>query len=263
MITILLPISRKDYLRPVFNCLIELEKPLDTELIIITDGNAELERAVDKRLDLLHFKRIQVLSFGDTPAEDIDSRRYRISAIHNKLRQYIPENCEYVFSIEDDTTYPFDTLTKMLGGYKASFIQGVQLGRRNSPYIGGWNADDINEPRNIKSVMPYKHVEYEEIDAGGLYCALIDANLYRSHTFEPFDKEGTNGLSCDVNFGLYIKRMGGHCFIDWSIQCDHIGDRGSVNLGNTTPEQLTFEKNNGEWKVRRNHDRQKTITPMG
>jgi hypothetical protein len=91
----------------------------------------------------------------------------------------------------------------------------------------------------------------QEIDAGGLYCALIDADLYKMHTFEPLDKQGWNGLSCDVNFGLYLRQQGYKCLIDWDLQTDHIGEYGSVNLGNTKPEELIFIKTNGEWVCRR------------
>ena len=104
MVTIVLPISRTDFLKPVFDSLEALHKPENTELLIITDGNQALQMAVDKRLDQLNFKRIQVLNFGDTPADTIDSRRYRISAIHNFARHHIPEEADFVMLLEDDTT---------------------------------------------------------------------------------------------------------------------------------------------------------------
>lgn len=250
MITILLPISRTDFLRPVFNCLSELEKPKDTELLIITDGDRELEQAVDKRLDSVNFKRIQVISFGNVPAEGIDNRRYRISAIHNKAKHYIPDDCEHVFSLEDDTTYPSTALNDLLHGWghNTAFKEAVELGRWNSPYLGAWKADNVYEPNEIISIMPSHGLQ--DIDAGGLYCALIDAELYKMHNFEPFDKLGKNGLSCDVNFGLYARQQGYKCYVDHSIQCDHIGVKGSVNLGNTIPRQVIFEKDKSGWTGR-------------
>lgn len=256
MITIVLPISRTDYLRPVFNCLDKLERPEDTELLIITDGDESLARAVDRRLDSISYKRIQVISFGDTPAEDIDSRRYRIAAIHNKAKHFVSNECEYVFLVEDDTAYPANSLAKMLrtmmsplmGDLQNGFIQGTELGRRKTPYVGGWICDDINNPAVISSVMPPRGGQlFSAIDAGGLYCCLVGFDLYKRHMFEPFDKEGNNGLSCDLNFGLWMSRQGYDCYIDWSIVCDHIGEKGSVNLGNTKPVQVVFERVNGKW----------------
>lgn len=248
MVNIILPISRTEYLRPVFNCLDKLERPADTELLIITDGDNKLQRAVDKRLDYINYKRIKVINFGDTPAEGIDNRRYRIAAIHNKAGHYVSENCDHVFLIEDDTTYPPDALNKMLKQFQddnCAYVEGVELGRWKTPYIGAWKVDNLLDPNEIISVMPSHGIQ--NIDAGGLYCALTDAAMYRMHNFEPFDKQGKVGLSCDVNFGLYLRRHGFDCYLDHSIQCDHIGEKGSVNLGNTIPRQVRFSKTSRGW----------------
>lgn len=195
----------------------------------------------------MDFATIKVINFGDAPGEDINSRRWRISTIHNKAKHYVSDDCEYVFLLEDDTVYPKNTLTKMLGVYKSSelfdnvaFVEAVQLGRHNAPYVGAWVCDDIENPTEITSVLPQEGIT--EIDAGGLYCCLVEAFEYKQHTFEPFDKVGKNGLSCDVNFGISLRQKGYTCYIDWSIQTDHIGERGSVNMGNTTPVQLQFKK---------------------
>lgn len=252
MILIVLPISRKDYLKPVFDCLAKLIRSEDTELLIITDGDKELEKAVDRRLDSISYKKIQVVSFGEKASEDIDSRRWRISEIHNKARHYVPYYCDYIFSVEDDTVYPDSSLAKMLDIYDTyedcGFVEGVELGRHKTKYVGAWIADDLQLPSKITSVMPTEGLQ--EIDAGGLYCALIKADLYRRHNFQPYDTEGKNGLSCDVNLGLWIRRQGYKCLIDWSIKCDHIGDKGSVNLGNTKPVTVVFEKRNSKWNGR-------------
>lgn len=263
MICVVLPISRTTYLRAVFNCLAELKKPSDTELLIITDGNKDLEMAVDNRLDSISFARVQVVKFGDKPEETRDRRRFRISEIHNRLKHYLPDKCDYVLSLEDDTTYPEGTLNRMLDimdRYEdCAFVEGVELGRHKSKYVGGWQADDIYNPQRITSVMPSfvgnpvkrEHQQYiQDIDAGGLYCALIRADLYKSHHFEPYDKQGKEGLSCDLNFGLYLRNLGFKCLIDWSLILDHIGDKGSVNLGNTTPIQIEFSKRKDQWTSR-------------
>lgn len=247
-----MPISRVEYLKPVFDCLAALDKPDDTELLIITDGDEELEKKVDRRLDTVSFKKVQVISFGDSPREDIDSRRWRISEIHNKARKYVTG--EYVFLTEDDTTYPPDTINRLLRAFKQSlhcrFAQGVELGRRKTPYVGAWMADDISNPNKISSLMPNSQASLQLIDAGGFYCALVDANEYSNHIFEPFDKQGKMGLSCDVNFGMSLRQEGYLCYMDWGVQCDHIGEKGSVNLGNTKPVQVIFEKRKGEWSGR-------------
>lgn len=257
-ITVILPISRTDYLYEVFNCLADLEKPTSTELIIVTDGDKNLKKEVDSALDMLNFRRIRVLEFGVSPAEDIESRRYRISAIHNMLKHYIPEACDYVLSVEDDTTFPCYALTRLKESIEQNencvFAQGVQLGRRNSPYIGAWRTDDLYEPSVIESVLPttvggYNLHIHDFIDAGGLYCALIDADLYKIHTFAPFDAEGWNGLSCDLNFGLYLRQQGYQCVMNNQVVCGHLTEKGSIDLTNTEPDQVVFNKVNDKWKA--------------
>jgi hypothetical protein len=256
MITIVLPISRLTYLKAVFDSLDTLERLNNTELLIITDGNRDLEQSVDRRLDSINYSHVRVISFGDTPKPDhyndrkiVAERRSHIAAIHNFAKHHIAEECDFVFSIEDDTTYPPDTLSKLLNSMdeqpNAAFVQGIELGRHSTPYAGGWLADNVYNPNTIQSIMPQDGLQ--EIDAGGLYCALIDAELYRMHQFEPLDKDGDNGLSCDVNFGLYLVQQGYTCWADWSIQCDHIGEKGAVNLGNTEPCKVIFEKHKNKW----------------
>lgn len=244
MITVILPVSRAEYLRAVFNCLAELEKPEDTELLIVIDGDSELHKKVDSRLDSINFSRTQVITFGNKPAEDINSRRFRISEIHNKASRHISPETDQVMLIEDDTTYPPDALTRLRVTMNmednCAFVTGVQLGRRNTPYLGAWKADKVDDPVQITSVMPSHGIQ--SIDAGGFYCALTDAMLYRMHCFEPYDQIGKVGLSCDVNYCFFLRRSGWDCYVDHAIQCDHIGDKGSVNLGNTIPAQVTFTK---------------------
>lgn len=256
MVTIILPISRTEYLKPVFDCLNNLERPADTELLIITDGDEKLQKAVDKRLDSIHYSGIKVINFGDKPAETIADRRHRIAAIHNKAKHHISEYSDLVFCIEDDTVYPKEALNNLISlrvpQDSIEFVSGVELGRWKTKYIGGWICDNPNEPRIIKSVMPSdgSYTDISLINAAGLYCLLVEADLYKQHDFEPLDKKGTNGLGCDVNFGLWMNRKGYKGIMDWNTQCDHIGEKGSVNLGNTKPVQVEFYMRGDKWENR-------------
>lgn len=257
MITIILPVSRPDYLKEVFSCLSELEKPKDTELLIVIDGDKKLEAEIDRHLDKLSFSVIRLISHTQSPAQTINERRYRISDVHNQAKYCISGKCEYVFLIEDDTTFPPHALNSMLRAYEddplAGFVEGVELGRHNTPYIGAWQANSINDPTEIRSVMPgdiSDLTQVTNIDAGGLYCCLVRGDLYRKHHFEPYDKEGANGLSCDVDLGLSLRRAGHTCYIDWSVQCEHLSDKGPISIKNTKPAQVVFEKFDDRWMAR-------------
>jgi glycosyltransferase involved in cell wall biosynthesis len=250
MIQIILPISRSDYLDKVFQCLNSLIKPKDTELLIVLDGKSEtLEYLIVTYLERTDFKWITVITFeSDGPKEEIKDRRQRIADIHNLAREYIKDTCEYVFCIEDDTTYPPETLKQFLS-HRAVYVEGVQLGRHNTPYIGAWESNGVDY---ALSMMPptNENIKISRIIAGGLYCCLIKANHYKEHDFKVFDEEGSNGLGCDFNLGyeLTIKK---HrvCLIDWTIQCGHLTPKGSIDMSNTIPKQVMFEKKD-RWRAR-------------
>lgn len=250
MTTIVLPISRKEYLMSVFNCLNHLLRPAETELLIITDGDEELEDAVQSLLDMIHFNRIQVINFGDGPGAEIKERRWRIAEIHNFAKQHIPEGTDRVFLIEDDTVFSQEALgqlTEVMNKTGAAFVQGVEVGRWKTPYIGGWIADDLTDPKRIVSVKPGEGVQ--DIDAGGLYCALVDANEYLDHQFKPYEvDQEMKGLGCDVNFGISLKRQGKAVLMNWDVQCGHYKDGIQLRLESIRPVVIVFEKNeNNRW----------------
>lgn len=250
MITIVLPISRKEYLMSVFNCLNHLIRPEDTELLLITDGDEELEKAVQSLLDMIRFTRVQVVNFGDGPGAEIKDRRWRIAQIHNYAKKFVSEDTDRVFLIEDDTVFSQEALAQLMGAYdenNAAFVQGVEVGRWKTPYIGGWIADDVNEPQKIVSVKPGEGIT--EIDAGGLYCALVNYDLYMDHDFKPYERDqDMKGLGCDVNFGLWLKQTGHNVLMNWDVQCGHYKDGVQLRLENTRPVVVVFEKNeNNRW----------------
>lgn len=249
MITIVLPISRKDYLLPIFDCLDKLKRPNDTELLLITDGDAELEKAVQLLLDSISYFKVMIVNFGDAPAAEIVDRRKRIAEIHNFAKQYISEDCKQVFLIEDDTVFDELALSELqvaMFNEKATFVQGVEVGRWKTPYIGGWLADDFMNPKVIKSVKPSKGLQ--EIDAGGLYCALVDAKAYLQHHFQPYASQDMKGLGCDVNFGLWMRKLGMKVVMDWDVQCGHYKDGRQLRLEEIRPVVAVFELNdNNKW----------------
>lgn len=78
--------------------------------------------------------------------------------------------------------------------------------------IGAWRADDVYEPSVIETVLPARPELLndagraigcvpEEIDAGGLHCALAKYEHYLRHECRPFDGDAlglisTGELSC-------------------------------------------------------------------
>jgi hypothetical protein len=130
-------------------------------------------------------------------------------------------------------------------------ITGVELGRWGVPYVGAWRADDVSKAKEITSIEnKTKEPCIEEIDGCGLYCALIDAELYKQHEFTI-----KNGLGPDVNLGLFLRNKGKKNYIDWSIPVTHLTFRHGLEIeipATDTSQQVKLKRmRNGTWSVSR------------
>ncbi len=219
-ITTILPVSRTKYLNRVLESLKNQTVKPDS-LLVVWDGHDE--EYIQVRNIILQEKYDKVLCVTSTnlaPAFTIPDRRRHIVNIHNQIRELI-EDCDWIFSIEDDGVLPGDALEKLIENttkYESiGMITGVELGRHGSRYVGAWRVDDVFTPTKIESLQFGEGVN--EIDGCGLYCALIRPDLYKSHEF--YTK---NGLGPDVNLGLYLKQQGYKNYIDWSIHVGHLAN---------------------------------------
>lgn len=245
MITIILTVSRETYLEKVITAIELLEcKHEAVNLLCIVDGNDALYIKTRNLVNGTKFnERLTVrLDFpGESSRFDIQERRKRISAAHNQAKGLIKFSDGYVFSIEDDTIVPRLALQELLhiamSNRAFGFAEGIELGRWGVPYIGAWQVDDIYEPKVITSVKNMYLVPNSEpvtkIDAGGLYCALIRADLYKQHTFSC-----ENGLGPDINFGIENRQLGYENFISWQVPCTHLYNQMGIEL-KVTPRDDT------------------------
>lgn len=227
-ITIILTVSRIDFLQRVISS-IELQNvsARSTSILAVVDGSEELYLATRNLLNETKYVENLTVMFegaGKTaPRYDILARRKRIAAIHNQARELLKHKSGWVFVVEDDTLIPKGALNKLASevAHKRSVgqITGVELGRWGVPYVGAWSADDIYDPKVLTSLV--SATDYgnaiENIDACGLYCTLIRADVYKQHTFFT-----DNGLGPDVNFGIWLRQLGYENFIDWSVHCTHL-----------------------------------------
>lgn len=252
--TIVLPISRDNYLGEIFNELNTLDcKFKDFFLLIIVDGGNSLHSIVEEYVNKSKFKNHECIQYKSKHQKlqyDLQIRRLRIAKIHNVARKYLPE-CKYVIGFEDDTLMPNYTIDALLSNYEsypnAGFIQGVELGRWGIPYIGDWKFDDIHNPTTVTSSA--KKEDIHSTDAGGLYCFITKREYYAEHEFKPF---GTNDLGPDVDFGLSLRLKGLKNYTDYDISCIHrTGDK-HLSLEDTTPSVITIIKNGNRWRVRDN-----------
>lgn len=260
MTTIVLLVSRPDFLKRVITA-IELQEcdAEQTNLLAIVDGDDELYVKTRNLVNLTKYNnRLVVRSNypGHISNLDIPTRRARIAANHNQAKELIVHNDGYVFCVEDDTTFGRQSLKKLTRvmdlNRAAGFVEGVELGRWGVPYVGAWLVDDIYDPKQITSIPNIQPNELEDnisnIDAGGLYCALIRADLYKQHTFV-----GDNGLGPDINFGIETRQAGFENFIAWNVPCTHItkvmGVEESIKTNMPTKIITMTKKNDTKWLV--------------
>lgn len=233
-ITIVMPVSRKDYLQQIFaylelaNC--DNER---TNLLVIVDGDDRTFLDARNRTEMSKFNERLCVKFQDDVGVEsisIKDRRTRISSIHNQIKSYIGD-CDYVLGIEDDTLIPFNTIEKLVSDYRifphAGFIEGLELGRRSTTYVGAWRADDIYNMSSIATLSEEDiQSEFVEIDSGGFYCFITKRDTYVTHNFKPFLD---NELGPDVNFGIELRKQGYTNYLDTSLRCIHRSGSRSIS----------------------------------
>lgn len=222
-ITTILPVSRINYLDRVIESLLN-QTYKSQRLIVIFDGSNNDFITVRNRIVGLDFESVLcVKSNSDKPALTIPDRRKRIAHIHNQFRDLIGD-ADWVFAIEDDGILPHDALRSLVRHVSShndtGMVTGVELGRWGAPYVGAWLVDNVYDTTDVTSLRSKANdntATIDEIDACGLYCALIRADRYKSHEFFAY-----NGLGPDINLGLYLRQQGFRNYIDWRVLLTHI-----------------------------------------
>jgi glycosyltransferase involved in cell wall biosynthesis len=229
-ITAILPVSRIKYLDRVLDSLKnQTIKP--NSLIVIFDGSDEDYIEVRNKIVGQPFNQVLCLKSNNLrPAFAISQRREHIANIHNQFRDMIG-GADWIFSIEDDGILPYDALEYLINAANTheavGMVTGVELGRWGVPYVGAWRVDNISDTKLVTS-MENKTDQpnlVEEIDACGLYCALIRADKYKEHEFD-----ARNGLGPDVNLALYLRQSGYKNYIDWGIHVTHLTNNSGLEV---------------------------------
>lgn len=251
--TIVLPVSRSTFLDKVFHSLEMLICDRnETNLLAIVDGDQNLFVDVRNRVALSKFN--QRLAFhrkkGIPSSGTIRKRRQRIADIHNEVKDLIAD-CDYVFSVEDDTLYPPTTLKELFHTLSihphAGFVSGIELGRWGYPHIGAWHADNVYEPKAITSLTLNGNESIYAVDAAGFYCMLTTREQYVAHDFAPFK----DALGPDVNYGLWLRQLGMMNYVTAKVRCTHLMNTGELNFQNTQPITVRLKKHDTleSWSV--------------
>lgn len=242
--TIVMPVSRPDFMRRIFAQLDMMECDAEkTNLLVYVDGDLQLYN--DARTFVLHSRFHEKLCVyrrkGLPNVNHILSRRRRIAEIHNELKGIVGA-CDYLLLLEDDTLFPLNMLPRLHKLYSmvphAGFITGVQIGRWGFIVPGIWQVDNPYDVQRINSMLPNKEKPFEEIDASGLYCMMTKPALYKSCDFKPFDSI----LGPDVSYGIHLRTQGYKNYVDWTLNTSHLTKRGEIKIGAVELQQITFKK---------------------
>lgn len=247
-VTIILPVSRSEHLLKVFSSLEFLTCDRErTNILVHVDGDAELYLKARHLVENSKFAE-RLCVHGQIPGQKfgINARRRRIAQIHNSIREVL-KPCDYVFMIEDDGILPSGALQQLMQGYlsypHAGFITGVELGRWGIPHVGVWRADDVYEPREIRSALLEQGLQ--EIDAAGMYACLTKYDRYMSHEFKPYPGDA---FGPDVEWGIWLRQQGYQNYINWNVQVEHCkADGSSVHPRVTKPVQMQFVRSGDTW----------------
>lgn len=245
-VTVVLPVSRKDYLHQIFARFEAMPMFEQTNLLVWVDGPMDLyEVARNLTRESRFYERLCI--YGKKHVVDVGSvrrRRERIAEIHNDIKTRLVD-CDWVFSLEDDTLMPsttFTTMQKWASYYPhAGIISGIELGRWGYPHIGAWNANDVFEPTEFISTPLSKGLQ--EVDATGLYCCMIRSDVYKEHTFKPFEKV----LGPDVELGIWLRQQGYKNYIDNDIKCTHLTKIEPVEFNREIVQVRLKKEDNGKW----------------
>jgi hypothetical protein len=250
MVTIILPVSRRNHLRKIFSQL-EVTKCNRHEVNILTYVDGDYPLFVEARNLTVASKFNQRLSIfrnkGIPNVGSIYRRRQRIADIHNELKEFITkQNDEYVILLEDDTLMPTDGIEKLLshirGSVNTALVSGVQIGRWGYSHIGAWKANDIYDTTQIESIPAGEGLQ--KVEGTGLYCAVMRKSIYLNHNFEPFGK----ALGPDFNLGIQLTREGYGVYVDHSLKCDHLTPKESIGFHNSKIQIVELKKlENGRW----------------
>ena len=243
-VTIVLPISRPDYLRRVFAALDMMPcNAQETNLLCYVDGDQRLLDIARNFVVNSKFKE-KVCIFrgkGLPSANHIRGRRQRIADIHNELKEIVGA-VEFCLLMEDDTLIPLNGFEKLMRHYSsnpyAGFITGVQVGRWGYTVPGVWQSNNPYDIKRINSMLPNSEKPFEEIDAAGLYFCLTRTEFYKQINFQPFDSI----LGPDVTYGIELRKLGYKNYVDWTINTTHLTKQGEIKVYNTPLQKITFTR---------------------
>lgn len=199
--------------------------PKLTNLCFIVDGDQSvIANQLRKFAESRQYRSFHVKVNSDWHPNEVRLavRRMRIADVKNQSKDLIAEtDGDIIIGFEDDTVFDrlksFDRLIEpLMINEKVGFVEGVQMGRWGANMIGAWEVDDVDNPTEVKTLLPDKGYQY--IAGGGWYGYATRRHLYMNCEYYT---SSAQPYGPDLNFGIYVRRMGYKCIVDWDTVFGH------------------------------------------
>lgn len=251
-ITIFLPICRENRVKEMIRQVNELE---------VNDHDINVLSVIDN-IRIKTFKTkyptrcVYTGENGPTEA-NVGQRRKRIANVFNKAKNYIRDDIDLIFTIEDDSEIRPNALSNLLNLYFSfnnnpiGLVSGVQVGRWGFKMMGIWYTDNPDSPHRMYT-MSFDKNDFEypnnlllitEIHAAGFYCFITPRELFVNHEFR-----GDRFFGPDVYYGLELRKQGYSNYLDTSVVVGHVVNNGRVLLPDEDVVQLEYKKINNVWQ---------------
>lgn len=223
-ITCVIPLTRPWMLDTLAEQILAEQNPsYDLDILIICDNIHIPKWQIQNTFDSLNHK---IVYTEKEPTNEINlhERRQRITDTYNLARHHIPPETKYVWTLEDDTITPPETLKRLLSHMtnKTGLATGIQAGRHAFKIVGLWDANiPTDKPKRHYPdptryhTPPYQPDGQTYIHASGLYCMLTQAHLFKTTPFRH------SHLGPDFYYGWDIHKKGFYNIADWTIKCGH------------------------------------------
>lgn len=258
ILTIFCPFTRRWAVDPwLENLRAVRHDPALTNLCIIVDDDEPYIGNMAKQFADKHgYRSFHVKNNPDWKPNEtrLAIRRMRVADIHNQSKDLIAKtDGNIIIGLEDDTVFDrlesFERLYKPLATRAdVGFVEGVQLGRWGANIVGVWEADDVTNPTEVKTLLPRSTFDYEEITGGGFYGYATTRDLYMNHEYYT---SSAQPWGPDVNFGFYVRQRGYRCLVDWQTIFGHKDYATTLYPDSPAVElvQIVYNKNKitGKW----------------
>lgn len=197
--------------------------PTRTNLCFIVDCNEpKIYAFIMEEMNKTKFRKFLIHRNYEHVVNEVNIpiRRQRIVELHEQSKELVRQcDGEYILGLEDDTVFTNLCVGRLLDkaqGDQVGLVSAYEAGRWHAKIIGVWKFDDALEPKECRTMLPDRG--FESVDAAGFYCYVTRTQFYLDHDYST---ENWQPWGPDVNFGLWLRKMGYKNYVDWSQPCGH------------------------------------------